>query len=216
LTLGVVHRHGHAADPKHLEAADVEHAAVVVVLAEQADDKRSDGVTFDILHRLHEMGCKARIVAECVADANRERLRRAGASIVTRPIRFYPEIVVRAMTSPGAEIILENLFIARGDECVGFKVTVEGRRWADIAVGLMEHDVGTAIAYAAAEDGTIHTNPGPDERVHARAVYVLVKQGKRVTETELQRLCAGSSGERPRRPADDQALRPPQADGDPV
>ncbi|HET6518289.1 MAG TPA: potassium channel family protein, partial [Geminicoccaceae bacterium] len=186
--LGVVHRHGYAGDPKNLNAADAAHAAVVIVLAEQADDKRSDGITFDVLHRLREMGCRARVVAECVADANRDRLRAAGAEIVTRPIRFYPEIMVRAMTSPGAEIILENLFVADDDECVGFKVQVDGRRWADLVMDFMERDVGTAIAYTG-HDGTIHTNPGPNERVHARTIYVIVKQGKRVPEAEVQRLC---------------------------
>jgi voltage-gated potassium channel len=70
--LGVVHRHGHAAGPKHLEATAVAHAAVVVVLAERAHDERSDGVASAILHRLSdETGCRARVVAECVADANR-------------------------------------------------------------------------------------------------------------------------------------------------
>ena len=88
-------------------------------------------------------------------------------------------------------MILENLFVARDDECVGFKVEVEGRRWAEIVSDLMEHDIGTAIAYAAAGDGAIRTNPAPNERVRARAVFVLVKQGKKVSEDELRRLCAG-------------------------
>ena len=73
---GVVHYHGDATVPEDLEAAGVGEAAVIIVLAENAADKRSDEITFDILHRLREHGVKGQVLAECVRRANRARLAR--------------------------------------------------------------------------------------------------------------------------------------------
>ncbi|NJO38854.1 MAG: two pore domain potassium channel family protein, partial [Rhizobiales bacterium] len=125
-TAGVVHYYGDANIPEDLDAVDAAEAAVIVVLAENAGDKRSDEITFNILHRLRERQVKGRIIAECVRRANRARLKAAGADCVMRPIRFYPEIVVRAIDSPGTEQILENLFTSEGDDCRSFDVAVDG------------------------------------------------------------------------------------------
>lgn len=183
---GVVHFHGDATNPDDLLAADADKAAVVIVLAEQADEKRSDEITYDILVRLTEIGARGTVVAECIRNANRERLRRAGAHIIIRPIRFYPEIVVRAINSPGSEVILENLFTVKGDECVGFDVPISGVRWLDVVHALMEQELGTAVAFAARADGTIHCNPGPRTPVDAKTIYIIVKQSQKVEEADLQ------------------------------
>mgnify|MGYP000209091973 CR=1 FL=1 len=84
------------------------NASSIIVLAKRESDKASDGRTFDILHRLKELGVKGRILAECVDDANRDRLIKAGADVVIRPIRAYPEMILRAFVAPGAEEIIEN------------------------------------------------------------------------------------------------------------
>jgi voltage-gated potassium channel len=184
--LGMVHYHGQASDPEDLRACDAGDAAAILVLADHAEETTSDGATFDILHRLSEIGVKGRILAECVDDQNKERLKAAGAQIVVRPIRFYPEIEVRALEYPGSEAILENLFTSRSDECHGFTVRIRGLQWAKVVDRLMAEEVGTAIAYASADKGSIVCNPGPRTTVDANALFVIVKQGRIVPDKKIQ------------------------------
>lgn len=184
--MGIVHYDGDASDPDDLMAVDAATAAIIIVLAEHADNKRSDEITYDILARLKEQGARGQIVAECVALKNRDRLRRSGADIVIRPIRFYPEIVVRAINSPGSEVILENLFTIQGDECLGFAIPVSGLAWQDLVIHLMRCRLGTAVAYRARDDGSVRTNPDPDERVEATTIYLIVKEKREVTEADVR------------------------------
>ncbi len=73
------------------------------------------------------------------------RLKSVGADVVVRPIRFYPEILVRALTSPGSEEILENLFTNRGDICLRFSLRVSGLSWLDVAGRLMAAQMGPPL-----------------------------------------------------------------------
>ncbi len=191
LDLGLVHYHGHATDPEAIAACDTAAARIIIVLAERAVDPRSDATTFDILHRITESGTKATILAESVDDTNRERLRRSGARVVLRPVRFYPEIAVRAVICPGSEAILENLFTASGDECHGYKLRLKAKRWADVVHRLMEEGVGTAIAYAAADGKDIRCNPRPDEAVDATAIFVIAKENHVVSSRRMATIMDG-------------------------
>jgi voltage-gated potassium channel len=51
-------------------------------------------------------------------------MRRFGADLVVRPLRGYPEMIIRALAAPGAEKILEDLFTSKGDECWRYDVSV--------------------------------------------------------------------------------------------
>jgi voltage-gated potassium channel len=183
---GVVHYHGDATTPEDLIAADAGTASVLLVLAESAEDKRSDELTFDIIDRLREVGARGRIIAECIRRANRARLKRAGADCVMRPVRFYPEIVVRAIDAPGTELILENLFTNDGDECRGFEVSIENAPWCKVAGRLMSEGLGTALAYADSDDGSLHCNPEPDHMVSASMIYLIVKQSRAVDRRKVR------------------------------
>lgn len=190
---GVVHYHGDATVPEDLEAVDAGEAAVMIVLAENAADKRSDEITFDVLHRLSEHGVKGRVLAECVRRANRVRLREAGADSVMRPVRFYPEIVVRAISSPGTEQILESLFMSDGDECRSFDASIQGLRWSALASALMAQGLGTAIAYRNPEedpDHNVQCNPDPDQIINTDRIYVIVKPERNVTEADIKAVIA--------------------------
>jgi voltage-gated potassium channel len=189
--LGAVHVTGSAADPHSLVEAGVAEAAIVVVLARRDSDAASDGRTFDILHRLTELGAKGKILAECVDDANRKRLRRAGAHILVRPMRGYPEMIVRALVAPGAEHILEDLFTSQRDECWRYDVRLDGARWGDLLCLLVEEDVGIPIAYRSAEDASMRMNPPPDTRVRADKLYVIVREGNNRTDGEVAALLSG-------------------------
>lgn len=96
---------------------------------------------------------------------------------VVRPIRFHPEILVRALTSPGTSEILENLFTSRGDLCVRVPVSTSGLHWSQIVRALMEGGIGTAIGYEAVEDGAVRCNPPADTCVDASALHLIVREG---------------------------------------
>ncbi|WP_349367749.1 ion channel [Salinarimonas sp.] len=185
---GVVHVAGEPWSRSALEAADAQDAEVIVVLALDDGDAASDGRTFDIVDRLREMGAGGRIIAECVDDANRPRMVRAGADVVVRPLRGYPEMIVRALAAPGAEAILEDLFTSRGDECWRYDVEVSGRPWREIVRLLTDEDIGVPIAYRAAVDGRMVINPPPKSRVEADKLFVLVREGNARSDAEIAAL----------------------------
>ena len=190
---GVVHYHGDATSPEDLEAVHAADAAVLLVLAENAGERRSDEMTFNILHRLKDLEVKGRIVAECVRRANRPRLREAGADCVMRPVRFYPEIVVRAIDSPGTEQILENLFMCESDECRAFDVSVDGVRWSTLAGALMTNRLGTAVAYhdpTVDNEQNLRFNPDPEEIVKTDQLYLIVKPDRGVTADDIAKTVA--------------------------
>lgn len=183
----IVQLKGRFDDPAALEAAGVDSARVLVILAEQEGERLSDSRTFDIIHRLRERGITARIVAECVDDMNRERLKRAGASAIVRPLRGYPEMIVRAIVAPGTEWIIERLFSSEGDECLRFDVTVRSLIWSKIVTAVLEANFGTPVGYADAQ-GQPHSNPPPHAAISAGALFVLVDETQKPTSASLQKL----------------------------
>lgn len=185
---GVVHVAGEPWSREALDRADAADADVIVVLAQDDGDPSSDGRTFDLVDRLREMGAGGRIIAECVDDANRARLTRAGADVIVRPMRGYPEMIVRALAAPGAEKILEDLFTSRGDECWRYDVAVRDFLWRDLVCLFMDADIGVPIAYRAAADGRMAINPRPTDRIDADKLYVLVREGNARPDAEIARL----------------------------
>jgi voltage-gated potassium channel len=183
----IVQVRGRFDDPAALTAAGVDQARFVVVLAEREGERLSDAYTFDVVHRLRERGYAGRIIAECVDDRNRTRLSRAGASAVVRPLRGYPEMIVRAIVAPGSERIVEQMFSSEGDECLRFDVRVQDVLWAEVAAALIGADYGTPLGYADA-DGGLHINPAPNEPTRAQALFLLVDERQRVCRDAVQRL----------------------------
>jgi voltage-gated potassium channel len=186
----IVQLKGRFDDPAALEAAGVDGARVLVILAEQEGERLSDSRTFDIIHRLRERGITARIVAECVDDMNRERLKRAGASAIVRPLRGYPEMIVRAIVAPGTEWIIERLFSSEGDECLRFDVIVRSLIWSKIVTAVLEANFGTPVGYADAQ-GQPHSNPPPHTPVSAEALFILVDETQKPITAALQKLLDG-------------------------
>ncbi len=187
--LDVVHVHGGGDTGDGLAAADAAGAAAIIVLAGDADT-RSDGITFDIVHRLGALGRDGPVLAECVDDRNRERIRAAGASAVLRPMRGYPEMMVRAMIAPGSEQLLIDMFTSGGDECVRYDVAIAGVSWGVLAAALIGKGVGTPLAYADAATGAIESNPLAGHAVDARAIFLLVKQGQGTSIDDVRSVAA--------------------------
>ena len=154
-----------------LEAANVREAKCIVILSRKQLDPASDGINFDLIDRLRDMGVKGRVIVESVRDANRERLRKAGADSVLRPIRAYPELITRAIVAPGSEEIIESLFDNIGAECVRYDISIKGK-WFDIIEALIKEDIGIPVGYASAE-GKIVINPSAKEMVNASAIFLI-------------------------------------------
>ena len=131
---------------------------------------------------------KGRIIAEAVRDGNRDRLKKVGADNVLRPIRTYPEMLMRSILAPGSEQIIETLFNSFGEECIRYNVHVKSK-WSDVIEKLTSNDIGLPIAYQN-PIGEIINNPSPKETVEAIAIFAIVSEGK------SQGLCRSCWGNR--------------------
>lgn len=188
--LGVVHWSGAPGDRDALSAVNANAAHAVLVLARAQSDPACDGETFDTVDRLVQAGCTAPIVAECVDDADRARLRRAGARSIVRPMRAYPGMLIRALVAPGSEAIIEDLFTVKGDECrrVALPQPWHGE-WMDLVVRLVGGGIGTPIAFQDAA-GKVHMNPVDRKSVEAAALFVVTHEGQHDAAERVRRALA--------------------------
>jgi len=174
--LDIVHIKAVPTDPEVLEMCAARHAHIIIVLTHNVADPVSDSLNFDIIHRLREENISARIIAEAVTDDNRRRLMQAGADNVIRPVRAYPEMVIRSALTPGIEQIIEELFSSQGEECVRYDYPFRGI-WKDVVIDMVKRDIGTAIGYLCSETNKIFTNPPPHAEITCEAIFVIVREG---------------------------------------
>jgi voltage-gated potassium channel len=186
--MSVVHFAGEAWDTAALHAANAAEADVIVVLAADDVDPSTDGRTLDIIDRLRTLGARGRILAECVEDANRPRFQRFGADIAVRPMRGYPEMIVRALAAPGAETILEDMFTSRGDEVWRYDIAVSGCTWLDLVTTLVKANIGVPVAFRVPDEHRLRINPDPGTIIDADKIYVLVREGNARADAEIERL----------------------------
>lgn len=182
----IVHHTGYPDHNESLEAVSVTDAAAIIILSKDEYDKTSDALAFDILHRLKEAGVKnIPIIAECVDDANRRRFTSAGATVTVRPIRAYPEIIVRALFAPGSEKVLENLFRHEGDHQQRFEIELRNVTWGDVVCSLMTRGYGTAMAYVGTDNEPV-CNADPSTPVDAKALIVMVRENKIPSQSDIE------------------------------
>lgn len=179
--LGAVHVHGTPSNSADLERAGAHRAKHIVVLARNEYASDSDSFTFDVAHRLNELHVCHKTIIECVMDENRPRMKALGVKSVLRPIRSYPEIVVRSMDAPGSEVIIEDMFTRANDHPHRYPVWLEGEPWADVVNALIQANLGTALGYVT-KDGDVVAHPKGDEHIHAQSLLVLVKTEFQPTE----------------------------------
>lgn len=95
---------------KILKEEKIHESSFVILLANE-NDNNPDGFNFDIINRLKEdLNYKGYIVCEVEEDYDRKRILEEGANCVIRPLRSYPSMIVRSITSKGSERILEMFF----------------------------------------------------------------------------------------------------------
>ena len=181
---GVTHYTAVAENTENLRAANVREARHIVIIAGESNDPRADALTYDILSRIDEIGSDANVLAEAVDDGNRQRLLDAGATTVVRPVRAYPEIVVRAMIEPGTERVLENLFTHEADRLARFDAPFSNLRWQDVVSCFVEGDAGLPMGYVDAAG--VHTNPAPSSICSGEGIITLIKDESGVTTKRVE------------------------------
>lgn len=188
--VGLVHFHGSGSDPEALKATHAGSARHIVVLAADEADPASDSLTFDIAHRLAESNLGHRTTIECVSDQNRQRFKSVGVRTIIRPVRTYPEIMVRAIVAPGSEKVLEDMFNYQNDHPHRYDLKLDDLNWADIVSALVRHGIGTALAYID-NDGEVSCHPPTDKEIEGKGLIVLVKSKEtptvQVVEEALER-----------------------------
>jgi len=178
---GLAHYTGSALIQEDLQAVDPEQAKYIVILAKDEQDINSDSRTFDILYRLKQMNIEMPLIlAECVDDSNREKFKAMGADIVLRPIRAYPEMLVRGLVAPGSEQIIENLFSAEGEHYLRYDVQIKELQWKNIVAKLMDKDFGIAIAYVDAKTQQLITNPLANQIIEASALLLMSNENHNI------------------------------------
>ena len=185
---GIVHRNGIAEHDQDLMACNIDRAKYIIILAEQPQGRRSDSVTLDILEHIQNLNINTNIpgyiITECVYQGNRERFERMGANAVLRPVRAYPEMLVRVMSAPGTERILEDLFQYQGTHPHRVEVNFENILWRDLACNILYGGFGTPIGYID-NDGVAVTNPLAGTQVSGKAIIVLVAQGQNLKASNI-------------------------------
>jgi voltage-gated potassium channel len=188
--LNVVHISKPIMNLETLNAANIREASTIIVLSTDRFNPISDSVNFELVDRLRDMGVKGRIIAEVAQDEHRARLKKVGANNVLRPIRTYPELLMRAILAPGSEQVIETLFDSFGEECIRYEVEIECS-WFEIIEKLSSKDLGLPIAYADI-DGNVFTNPSSKKMVKTTALFVIVNEGEAKKGKEIEKLLKSS------------------------
>lgn len=183
---GVVHFCGVSEDSSNLRTVGVDKASHIIVIARDDSDSVSDSITFDVLNRINEIGTKALVTAEVVYDVNRRRMQKAGASIVLRPIRAYPELVIRSILAPGSEAVMENFFTHQDVRMTRLDVTFLNILWEDIICRFAKSGFGIPMAYI--DEQGVHTNPESKQVCSGVGLIAIVNENISLDDKQIAAL----------------------------
>jgi voltage-gated potassium channel len=184
--LNVAHVNEPLSSKEAFNNASVKDASIIVVLSHDEADPASDSITLDLVERARTANPNARIIAESILDDNIERMKKNGADQVMRPMRSYPEMLSRAVLSPGSEQLVHELLDSHGEECVRYDVPVRGQ-WASVARRIMNADIGLPLGYVDM-DGNNVTGVNPNEDIEAKAIFALVRDDNHKTPKEVGKI----------------------------
>lgn len=182
--MDVVHCHIDPGNSVQVNDLNIATASYIVILCQDENDLRSDSLTLDILDRINHQQNHAFIVAECIADDNRERFKRLQANAVIRPIRSYPELVVRALSAPGTECVLENLFTHGGSSTRRFDVRLHQIQWQAVACKLIQANIGTPLGFIN-DSGEVITNPDGNTVITGCALLIMVNDNHHTANSNV-------------------------------
>ena len=179
----IFHCVGEINNGQSIQNVNAANAAFVIVLAK--DDKDSDACSFDLISRIRDVNSSAFIVAESIDDNNVSRFKKIGANSVIRPMRTYPEMIIRSIIAPGSEEVIINLFDAKGEQCVRFDLDRQMlSKWGEIILKSVMSDFGLPIGYID-HDGVVYTNPSPKKMVHMKAILMLISEDSETTREDV-------------------------------
>lgn len=176
VNMGVKHYNGRADNIDDLNAVNISDAMYVIVLSKRAEDKYTDGQTFDVVCRIRDITKEPMMIAEVVDDDNRERMLKAGVNIAVRPIRAYPSMLVSAMIAPGAEKIMEDTFSQVGSHYHRIDM-LDGvsLQWKTAFTCAITSNYGQPIAYIG-KDGEVYNCPNFDDVVTAYGLILMISE----------------------------------------
>lgn len=172
--LGVAHVHSDSINEDSLKNAAVADAAIIVVIAKNNYDPASDSIAFDMVHRLRSMGATGRIIVEAVHNENKNRLISAGANVVTRPVRGYPELVVRAIVAPGSEMIIEELIKHDGATCRRYDININAH-WRELRQLFNDKGWGILIGFID-QNNQQYIGNANEKEIHAKGLLSIVRE----------------------------------------
>lgn len=172
--MGVGHVHNETVTEESLKNAAVADASIIVVLTKNIYDPASDSIAFDMVHRLRAMGVKGRLIVESIHPENKTRLLAAGADVVLRPIRSYPELIVRAILAPGSEMIIEELISHKGATCRRYDISLTAH-WRELCQLFNDKNWGILIGYIG-EDDQQHIGGHMEQNVSTKGLLAIVRE----------------------------------------
>lgn len=173
--MGVVHKNAKTSLGGFFSDVSINEASYVLFLAQDALDPRSDSLTLDLLDQFERRSNNVLVAAEAVQDSNFKRFKTMGADAVLRPIRAYPELIVRALSAPGTERILEDLFTHFGASIHRYDIDVKNKPWKDIACSLIQQEMGTPLGYID-NKGEVKTCPPEGAVISAKAILLMARE----------------------------------------
>jgi voltage-gated potassium channel len=173
------------------DASNINKAHTVVIFSQNSAEVISDSINFELVDRLRSMGVRSRIIVEVVSDKNRCRLKKAGADNTLRPIRAYPELLMRAILAPGSEQVIETLFNSSDGECIKYNIKCN-LQWLEVINIFTTNDIGMPVAYEN-ESGDIINNPSITNIVNSVAVFVFVRTENIHDESQVGLLFSSQS-----------------------
>ncbi len=184
--LSVRHVSGSGNNDHDLERAQATDARHIFVLARDEYHPDSDSISFDIADRLSKLGQGSKTLVECVEDVNRDRITQLGIKSTLRPIRAYPEMLVRAMDAPGSEVVIEDMFTRKDDHPERYSIWLEGECWSDVVTAMVKSGVGTPLAFID-KNGKVFVHPKGGEHVVAQSLIILVKSDAVPSQGDVDR-----------------------------
>lgn len=170
-------------DKALFEDENVINASIIYIIAKEETNGISNAITYNVLSLLEEKGINTHVIAETTKECDRERFLRLGANAVIRPMRAYPEMVVRAMIDEQNAKFIENMFSCDGDEPVVCPVNFSGK-WSEIAVACITQDLGNAVGFVN-KDGDLISNPKGSDTVETKGIQILVKDNSEKTVNKI-------------------------------